>query len=106
MSASVIPNTLSTDAVYAVIARCFGVARKQLTAETSLVKDLGIDSIDLLSLAIDLEEEFDVVVTDQALYRIRTIGDTIVCMVDAFELRRIEQEASSLRQTADESSTP
>jgi acyl carrier protein len=106
MSASVIRSELRNDAVYAVIAKCFGVDRKQLTAKTSLHEDLGIDSVDLLALAIDLEEEFDVVVTDQALYRIRTIGDTIVCVVGAFELRPIEQEASSLHQTTDGGAKP
>lgn len=93
MSTSAIPDTLDTDAVYAVIARCFGVARKQLTAETLFVEDLGIDSIDLLSLAVDLEEEFDIVIADRDFGRIRTIGDAIVYILGVCELRRIEPES-------------
>ncbi|MCA9120453.1 MAG: hypothetical protein H6822_09510 [Planctomycetaceae bacterium] len=95
-SASAIHDTLDTDTVYAVIARCFGVARKQLTAKTLLFEDLRVDSIDLLALALDLEEEFDVVIADVVLYRMRTIGDAIGCMVDACELRRIEREVASI----------
>lgn len=106
MSSIVMRNTLNTDAVYAVIARCFGVDPKQLTAKTSLQEDMGIDSLDLLALAIDLEEEFDVVVTGHDLNRIRTIGDTMVFMAGAVELRRVERESSSLRQTTNERSTP
>lgn len=78
---------VDTDTIYVVVARCFEVPCKQLTAKTSLVEDLGVDSIDLLSLAVDLEEEFDVVITDQALGRIRTIGDVVPCITNAVELR-------------------
>lgn len=95
----------TTDTVYAVVARCFGVPRKQLTANTSLVEDLGVDSIDLLSLAVELEEEFDVVITDQALCRIRTIGDTVPCIANALELRRNSRDAASVDQATRESLT-
>lgn len=84
---------LDTDAVCVVIARFLGVARKRLTATTLLVQDLGIDSIDLMALAIELEEEFDVVLTDRDLLRMHTIGETMVCIVGVMELRRSERES-------------
>jgi acyl carrier protein len=94
-----------TDTIYAVVARCFGVPREQLMAKTLLVEDLGVDSIDLLALALDLEDEFDVVVTDQALCRIHTVGDAVPCVANALELRRISCEAASADQTIGESVT-
>jgi acyl carrier protein len=105
MSTSATHDIREIDTVYAVIARCFGVTRNQLTAKTSLSEDLGIDSIDLLALAIDLEAEFDVVIADVVLHRVRTIGDTIVCVVGACELRRVEREATSLPAVSDERPT-
>lgn len=45
-----------------------------------VVEDLGIDSIDLLALAIELEEAFAIVLTDRDLLRMHTIGDTMVCI--------------------------
>jgi acyl carrier protein len=85
--------------IYAVVARCFGVPRRHFTARTSLVEDLGVDSIDLLALAIELEEEFDIVISDQTLGRIRTIGDTVPCVANALELRRNSRDAASEYQT-------
>ena len=93
-----------TDRIYSAVARSFGVPREQLMAKTLLIEDLGVDSIDLLALAFDLEEEFDVVVTDQALCQIRTVGDAVPCVVNALELRRISCEASAV-QTICESVT-
>jgi acyl carrier protein len=77
------------DRTFPVVARCFSAPRNQLTKKTLLVEDLGVDSIDLLALAIDLEKEFDVVIADEAFYRIRTIGDMILYMNGTVELRRI-----------------
>lgn len=90
-----------TNAICAVVARCFGVARELLTEKTS-VEDLGMDSIDLLALAVELEEEFDVVILDRALCRILTIGDMIACVAGAVELRRIGRGAALMRQTIDD----
>jgi acyl carrier protein len=78
-----------TDAMYAVVASCLGFARERLTADTSLVEDLGIDSVDLLALGVELEKEFDVVISDEALFCIRTVGDAVSCIALARELRPI-----------------
>lgn len=68
------------NSICAVIANCLGLAREQLTAETALRDDLGVDSIDRLALAIELEERFDVVIHDDAFYGLRTIGDIVPCV--------------------------
>ena len=71
------------NALYAVVASCLGVPRGRVTAETSLIEDLGLDSIDRLALAVDFEEKFDVVIPDVALCRIHTIGDAILYLARA-----------------------
>ena len=90
------------DAVCAVVACCLGIAPEQLAAETNLLEDLGIDSIDRLALAVEFEEQFDVVIRDDALHRLRTIGDIIPCVMGALEVRQTVEEATAMSQAIDE----
>jgi acyl carrier protein len=47
----------------------------QIRADASLVDDLGADEMDLLEIAVALEEELGLVVPDAVLGRVRTYGD-------------------------------
>ena len=42
-----------------------------------LSADLGIDSIDRIELAMDLEEEFDIRICDDDIGGARTVGDVV-----------------------------
>lgn len=44
---------------------------------TALVGDLGLNSMDLVSLASEVEDEFGVEIPDRALREIKTVGDVI-----------------------------
>ena len=44
--------------VLAIIAEQLGVAPDKIAANTSLVNDLGVDSLDTVELIMELEEEF------------------------------------------------
>jgi acyl carrier protein len=48
-----------------------------LTPETRMVEDLGADSFDIPLLIDAAEQEFNVLISDQELLKIRTIGDLI-----------------------------
>jgi acyl carrier protein len=75
------------EAVCEVIADFLGVDSKRLSATTSLSDDLGVDSIDMLALAVALELKFDVCISDEALGRVRTVGGVVPCVSDAIALR-------------------
>ena len=47
----------------------------ELTPDTDLMYDLGLKSIDLLELVTDVEDEFGIEVTDEAVESIHTIRD-------------------------------
>ncbi len=49
---------------------------KELTKE-SLFKDLGIDSLDLVDLVFELEEEIGVQFDDDELLKIKTVQDLL-----------------------------
>jgi acyl carrier protein len=46
-----------------------------VTAETRFVEDLGFDSLDLVEVAIQLEEVFDIEFAQDAIARFGSIGD-------------------------------
>ena len=48
-----------------------------MSRETSLVQDLGLNSIGMLYLALALEEEFGVSFNNDDLKNLRTVGDVI-----------------------------
>jgi acyl carrier protein len=52
-----------------------GINTPQVRTDASLVDDLGADEMDLLEIAVALEEEFGLVVPDAVLRGVRTYGD-------------------------------
>lgn len=48
-----------------------------VTAETSLRNDLDLSSLQAVTLVMDLEDEFGVVIEDEEIERIETVGDVL-----------------------------
>lgn len=71
-----------------VFQRLLAVSDAKMTAadidsSTSLREDLGIDSLNLVTLAADLEDELKVSIDDDVLGRIQTIGDLFKAIENA-----------------------
>ncbi len=54
-----------------------GVDEDEVTMEATMQGDLGADSLDLVDLVMNVEEEFGVKVADEDLENIKTIGDIV-----------------------------
>lgn len=66
--------------VRAILAEQLGIAIEDITMDTHIINDLGADSLDLVELIMALEDEFNLVVTDEAareLYTVREISEFI-----------------------------
>lgn len=48
---------------------------KDITPDTDIREDLGVDSIGLLQLVMAIEDEFEIQVEEQDLEKIRTVAD-------------------------------
>jgi acyl carrier protein len=48
-----------------------------LTMETDLNEDLGIDSLDVVELITSMEDELGIVVTEESMDELKTIGDVV-----------------------------
>jgi len=60
-----------------IVAEQLGVDKEKVTSETSFVNDLGADSLDTVELVMELEEEFDINIPDDAAEKIQTVGQAI-----------------------------
>ena len=65
------------DRVIDIVCEQMGVAKDQITGETSFVNDLGADSLDTVELVMEFEEEFDITIPDEAAEKIQTVGQAI-----------------------------
>ncbi|MFM7205165.1 MAG: acyl carrier protein [Planctomycetaceae bacterium] len=61
-----------------IVAQQLGVSNKDsIKPETSFIKDLGADSLDTVELVMELEEEFDITIPDDAAEKIQTVGQAV-----------------------------
>jgi len=60
-----------------IVAEQLGVDKEKVTPETSFVNDLGADSLDTVELVMELEEEFDINIPDDAAEKIQTVGQAV-----------------------------
>ncbi|MBI2159952.1 MAG: acyl carrier protein [Candidatus Rokubacteria bacterium] len=61
----------------AIVAGHFKKPLAALDLETRLREDLGADSLDLLELVFELEQELGVSIADAEAAELRTIGDAV-----------------------------
>ena len=60
-----------------VIVDLLGVDESEVKLEASFREDLGADSLDVVELVMELEDEFDMEISDEDAEKISTIGDAI-----------------------------
>jgi acyl carrier protein len=54
-----------------------GVSKEQVTRNTSFQEDIGADSLDIVELVMELEEEFEITIPDEEAEKIKTVGQAI-----------------------------
>ena len=60
-----------------VICRFVDIDPNTLTEETNIRSELGLNSLELINIAVAIEDEFDVEIPDREVGNIETIGDAI-----------------------------
>ena len=63
--------------VAAILAEQLDAEEDAITLDTSLVDDLGADSLDVVDLVMTLEDEFDMEIPDEDITDGRTVGDVV-----------------------------
>ena len=60
-----------------IIVEQLGVDEAEVTSSASFVDDLGADSLDIVELVMELEEEFEITIPDEQAEKIKTVGEAI-----------------------------
>lgn len=53
----------------------------QMDGSTELLNELGLDSVDLIEVVMDVEERFDIAIADEDIQNIRTLDDLVALIV-------------------------
>lgn len=64
------------------------VEESEVTEDASFVDDLGADSLDIVEMIMEIEDEFGIEVPDEDAEKLATVGDAI-----KYIERRLEQKS-------------
>lgn len=65
-----------------IISEQLEVDQSIITESASITGELGADSLDLIDLAMSIEDEFDIELSDEALEKIKTVSDLVAYIED------------------------
>jgi acyl carrier protein len=73
-----VPTVASVEErVIEIVCENLGVNKDQVTRKTSFQEDIGADSLDIVELVMELEEEFEITIPDDQAEKIKTVGEAI-----------------------------
>ena len=65
------------DKVIGIVSEQLGVPKEEVNRESSFVDDLKADSLDVVELVMEFEDEFEITIPDDDYEKIRTVGDAV-----------------------------
>lgn len=63
--------------VVSMVSEQLNVAKENIKLESSFFDDLKADSLDIVELVMELEDEFDISIPDEDYAKIKTVGDAV-----------------------------
>ncbi len=63
--------------VIEIVCENLAVSKDQVNRNTSFIEDIGADSLDIVELIMELEEEFEITIPDDQAEKIKTVGEAV-----------------------------
>ena len=60
-----------------ILSEQLDVNADDITLESNIAEDLGADSLDIVDILMSIEDEFGVEVPDEAVEKVKTVGDIV-----------------------------
>ena len=60
-----------------IVSEQLNVPKDDIKSESKFVDDLKADSLDVVELVMEFEEEFEITIPDEDYEKIRTVGDAV-----------------------------
>mgnify|MGYP002569117859 FL=1 len=68
---------MELEKIKAIIAEVLNIDADSITEDTTFVDDLGADSLDIFQIIMGIEEEYDIVLDNESVEQIQTVGDAV-----------------------------
>jgi acyl carrier protein len=68
--------------VISIVSEQLGVAKEEIKLESKFVDDLKADSLDVVELVMEFEDEFEITIPDDDYDKIKTVGDAVKYITD------------------------
>lgn len=65
------------DTVRELLAKQLEIDPEKISPDTDILEDLGADSLDIVELVMAIEEEYDIVITDERAQNVRTVKQLV-----------------------------
>jgi acyl carrier protein len=65
------------DKVFTIVSEQMASNKAEITRETSFVNDLNADSLDIVELVMEFEDNFEMSIPDEEAEKIKTVGQAI-----------------------------
>ncbi len=65
------------DKVRELLAEQLEISEDEISMDTHIVDDLGADSLDVVELITSLEDEYGIVITDEAIRELYTVREVV-----------------------------
>ncbi len=65
------------DKVFSIVSEQMAINKAEITRETSFINDLNADSLDIVELVMEFEDNFDMSIPDEEAEKIKTVGQAI-----------------------------
>lgn len=60
-----------------IICEVLSAEPEEVTLQTSIVDDLGADSLDVFQIIMAIEEEYDIEIPQEEVEKLKTVGDAV-----------------------------
>ena len=71
------------DEVIGVLEEYTELPKDRMTANSLLLEDLGLNSLDLISIAVVFEDRYDLEIPEEEMENIRSVGDIVSYLENA-----------------------
>ena len=68
---------MELEKIKAIIAEVLNIDADSITEDTTLLNELGADSLDIFQIIMGIEEEYDIELDNESVEQIQTVGDAV-----------------------------
>lgn len=68
------------DKLCEALAEKLGIDKSKITMDSKIVEDLGADSLDVVGLLMDLEQEYNISFSEEEAGNVQTVGEFVTLL--------------------------